>query len=223
VSGFQLLVPTTVSAPTQPDSRVRIALDRVIEEATRAGGVIYSLDCRGLQTAGLQAADNLKVGGLAPGAMEGEIRGHARDRVEFNRDTQEGLAYLAEQTGGFAVLNNNDLARGLARIAGDVRGYYVIGYVPQEGTFARQGQKATSHKISIVVKRPGLHVKTRKAFLGVSDPPTPRPERPRSNSSTPPRHRLRRRILRCAPPHCRDTRRRRACSCARCCTSTRGR
>lgn len=177
--GFQLVVPELTGPgaagggpkTTQPDSRVRIALDRVIEEATRAGVVIYSLDCRGLQTAGLQASDNVKVGGLAPGQMEGELRGYAHERLDFNRNTQEGLAYLAEQTGGFAVLNNNDLARGLARITNDVRGYYVIGYVPRDGTFAREGQKARSHKIAIDVKRPGLRVKTRKAFLGVSDPP----------------------------------------------------
>src|SRR4029079_14071038 len=88
-----------------------------------------------------------------------------------NRDTQEGLAYVAEQTGGFAVLNNNDIAKGLGRIAEDVGGYYVIGYVPQGGTFAKPGEKASLHKIAVKVARPGLRVKTRKQFLGVSDPP----------------------------------------------------
>ncbi len=155
----------------EPDSRLRIALDRVIEEATRAGVVIYALDCRGLQTAGLQAADNLKVGGLAPGQMDEKVRGKALERLEFNRNSQEGMRYLAEQTGGFAVLNTNDLGRGLGRISNDVRSYYVIGYVPREGTFARQGGKPRLHKIAITVRRPGLHVKTRKAFLGISDPP----------------------------------------------------
>ena len=65
----------------------------------------------------------------------------AGDRTAFNRDTQEGLAYLAEQTGGFAVLNTNDLGRGLGRITDDVRDYYVIGYSPSEGTFAKPGEK----------------------------------------------------------------------------------
>ena len=80
------------------------------------------------------------------------------------------MAYLAEQTGGFAVLNTNDLARGLGRITSDLRGYYVIGYVPEDGTFAAKGKTARFHKIAITVKRAGLRVKTRKEFLGISDP-----------------------------------------------------
>ena len=163
--GFQLL------EGLEPNRLVRPALDRVIDQATRAGVVIYSLDCRGLQSATLQAADNLKVGGLAPGEMDATVRATAEGRRTFNRDTQEGMAYLAEQTGGFAVLNTNDLARGLGRITDDVRDYYVIGYAPDDGTFAGQGQKPQLHKISIKARRSGLRVKTRKEFLGVSDPP----------------------------------------------------
>jgi VWFA-related protein len=177
--GFQLLVPelTGPSAgaeggkKSEPDARVRAALDRVVDQATRAGVVIYSLDARGLQTAGLQAADNLKSAPTDVGAMDALVRGQAGNRLEFNRDTQEGLAYVAEQTGGFAVLNTNDIAKGLGRITDDVRGYYVIGYMPQDGTFARPGEKPSLHKIAVKVGRPGLRVKTRKQFLGVSDPP----------------------------------------------------
>jgi VWFA-related protein len=152
-----------------PDTRVRSALDLVVDQAMRAGVVIYSLDARGLQTAGLVASDNVKS--PPPGVpMEAVVRARAAERMEFNRDTQEGMAYLAEQTGGFAVLNTNDIPRGLGRITDDVRDYYVIGYTPSEGTFAKPGQKPSLHKISIKVNRPGLRVKTRKEFLGVSDP-----------------------------------------------------
>ena len=35
---------------------------------------------------------------------------------------------MAQQTGGFAVLNTNDLAGGLARIVDDTRGYYLLGF-----------------------------------------------------------------------------------------------
>jgi VWFA-related protein len=175
--GFQLLVVDPgAGAPRQLDTRVKYALDRVIDQATRAGVVIYSLDCRGLQSGSLQASDNFtktaeafpKVDG--PGSMPDLVRGAAAARLQFNRDTQEGMAYLAEQTGGFAVMNTNDLSRGLRRITDDVRDYYVIGYTPEDGTFALSGRKPRDHKVSISVRRAGLRVKTRKGFLGVSDP-----------------------------------------------------
>jgi len=116
------------------------------------------------------AGDNLKIGPLTKDGFDGVIREQAQTRLEFNRDTQEGMAYLAEQTGGFAVMNTNDLPRGLGRITDDVRDYYVIGYTPQHGTFLPNGKKPALHKISIKVKRPGMQVKTRREFLGVSDP-----------------------------------------------------
>ena len=168
--GFQVLSQSRHDQGAEPDSRLRHALDRVIDQATRAGVVIYALDCRGLQSGVLQAGDNLKSGPLQPDGMDALVRSRAEDRFGFNRDTQEGMAYLAEQTGGFAVMNTNSLASGLGRITNDVRDYYVIGYAPAEGTFADKGKKPRLHKISVKVKRPGLQVKTRKEFLGVSDP-----------------------------------------------------
>ncbi len=161
------------------DIRTRAALDRAIDQATRAGVVIYSLDARGLQTAGLQASDNLKRP-RGKQTFEETVREAAAERLAFNRDTQEALAYMAEQTGGFAVLNTNDLARGFERISSDIRDYYVIGYVPAQGTFVDKGKKPSYHKIAVKVRRPGLRVRTRKEFLGVSDvdqpstPTTPR-------------------------------------------------
>jgi hypothetical protein len=168
--GFDLMSPEEFV-----DSRVRVALDRVIDQAARSGVVIYSLDARGLQTGGLLASDNLKV----PSGMQERVRTEAADRLTFNRNTQEALAYVAEQTGGFAILNTNDLGAGLGRISADIRDYYVIGYLPDEGTFVGKGKKPQYHKIAVKVRRPGLKVRSRKEFLGVSDvdestaPPTP--------------------------------------------------
>lgn len=166
--GFELFVKEPGSAAKQMDSRVRNAVDRIIDQATRAGVVIYALDARGLQTGGIQAADNF-TSDVTGQKMTDSVMGAALDRSNFNRDTQEGMAYLAEQTGGFAVRNNNDLARGLGRIASDIRGYYIIGYTPQAGTFAGKGETPQYRKLTIAVKRPGLRIRTRKEFLGVSD------------------------------------------------------
>jgi len=147
--------------------RVREALDRAIDQAARSGVVIYTLDARGLQSGGLRADDNIKIRG------ESQVRADQSDRNRFLLESQDALAYLAEQTGGFAVLNTNDLARGLGRIVDDVRDYYVIGYVPDDQTFKRVGNKAKLHNVSVRIKRPGVRVKTRQSFFGVSDPEQP--------------------------------------------------
>ena len=125
--GFEL--PDAGSTPL-----VREALDRAIDQAARKGVVIYALDARGLQTGGLMASDSVQKGA-------GGVRGDQTARRKSLLETQEALAYLSEQTGGFAVLNTNDLGRGLGRIVEDVRDYYVIGYVPDEGTFKRINNK----------------------------------------------------------------------------------
>jgi hypothetical protein len=128
--------------------------------------VIYALDARGLQTGGLLASDNVQKGA---GGVRADSAGRRRSLLE----TQEVLAYLSEQTGGFSVLNTNDLGRGLGRIVDDVRDYYVIGYVPDDQTFKRVRGKVALHKISVKVRRPGARVKSRKSFFGISDSDDP--------------------------------------------------
>ena len=153
-----------------PETRVRAALDRTVDQATRAGVVVYSIDARGLQSGSMQAADDFNCSTPCPNDMfERLTRDKMAERSDIRRDTQEGMAYLAEQTGGFAVFNTNDLGKGLARAAADVRDYYVIGYAPETSTFAAKGKTPEYHKISVRVTRPGLKVRTRREFLGISD------------------------------------------------------
>ena len=168
--GFELLEKGRFDVVSQ-SGRVRAALDRAIDRATRAGVVIYAIDSRGMQSGGNLAADdfNCPPPGCTSEAFESGVRQNSQDRREMIRDTQEGMTYLAEQTGGFAVLNTNDLGAGLARAAQDVRDYYVIGYAPESDTFASKGKPPEFHKVDVRVKRPGLKVRSRKTFLGVSD------------------------------------------------------
>ena len=173
--GFQLGAGTDATTMREEDPRVRSGLDRVIDQATRSGVVVYAIDCRGLQTGGMRAADDIHSIDIRnkPEAMGAAVRGAAADRQRTVRDAQESLAYLAEQTGGFAVLNTNDLAAGLGRIGNDIRDYYMIGYEPDRDTFALKGKPPRRHKIDVNVKRSGVRVRTRKEFIGVSDPERP--------------------------------------------------
>lgn len=165
--GFQLAVGV--------DPRVRYGVDHVVDQATRAGVVIYAIDAQALQTGGLRASDDMHSIDAQRNrdAMGEAVGGLAAGRLRANRDAQESLVYLAEQTGGFAVVNTNDLAGGLGRIGNDVRDYYLIGYEPDRNTFTLDGTSPRLHRIVVNVRRPGLRVRTRKEFIGVSDPERP--------------------------------------------------
>ena len=173
--GFQLWEETVATKTSDEDTRVRFAVDRVIDQATRSGVVIYAIGGQALQPAGLRAADDIHSANPRgnPDAMGEALRGLGADRQRAVRDSQESLAYLAEQTGGFAVLNTNDLGSGLRRIGNDVRDYYVIGYEPDRDTFAAKGKSPRRHKIAVNVRRAGVRVRARKEFIGVSDPEPP--------------------------------------------------
>jgi VWFA-related protein len=165
--------PTGIDVQSS-DPRVRAPLDRAIDQATRAGVVIYSIDARGLQTGGLLASDNLKTESVgedpqSEGVLSKSIAKEQQDRGDMLRNTQEGMKYLAEQTGGFAILNTNNLGAALARASQDVRDYYIIGYAPEARTFARKGAPPQFHKVVVHVKRPGLKIRSRREFIGISD------------------------------------------------------
>jgi len=148
----------------EDSSRNYLALEklrRLIDEAGRASVVIYTMNATGLQTLGLTAADN-------PGG--GDVQEMLSSRRSAAFETQQGLDYLAQQTGGIAIKNNNDLSNGIRRVLEDQRGYYLIGYRPDNSTFDPKTGRRTFHKLSLKVTRPGkFNVRMRNGFLGFSD------------------------------------------------------
>jgi len=122
------------------------------------------MDARGLQTLGFTAADS--TGQMSASEIEQSLA----DRRASFFESQNGLIYLAEQTGGFAVRNNNDLAGGIKRVIEDQKGYYLIGYRPDESTFDKISGRRKFHKLSLRVIRPGkFNVRVRNGFFGITD------------------------------------------------------
>ena len=70
---------------------------------------------------------------------------------------------MAAETGGFAVVHSNDLARGFGRIMNDQRGYYLIGYQPEAGTLHAKSD-VQFKRLKIKVKPKGLKIRTRSGF-----------------------------------------------------------
>ncbi|NOT46242.1 MAG: VWA domain-containing protein [Acidobacteria bacterium] len=146
--------------------RVLQSLRRLVDMANRASVVIYTMDARGLQYTGLTAADNTS------GRSAEQIESAMSDRRSQLIDTQEGLQYLAKQTGGLAIINNNDLSGGIRRILDD-QSYYLVGYEPDDSTFDPKIRRF--NRLEVKVKRPGVKVRYRSGFFGVSDEKIVRP------------------------------------------------
>jgi len=133
----------------------RELLQRLVDRSNRAGVVIYAVDPRGLVVTGLTAADNVR-GGTARLVSA---------RSTALRESQDGLRFVTGETGGFAVVNSNDLALGFKRIMTDQHGYYLIGYQPEPGTLHSKSDMQF-RKLKIKVKPKGLKVRTRAGFYG---------------------------------------------------------
>jgi VWFA-related protein len=146
VRGRKALLLLTEGFLNDPD------LDLAREVAGRcreANIAVYSLDVRGLIT-GLPTADSAGTPSFTElGAMQ----------VEQTEAQAAGSVGLAEDTGGFAVRNTNDLGAGALQVAEESRVYYLLGYAPPEGKGPRDWRR-----LQVKVTRPGLKVRARKGY-----------------------------------------------------------
>jgi hypothetical protein len=76
-------------------------------------------------------------------------------------DNQQVLYALADGTGGFVIVNSNDLLAGLERIAHDQGQYYLLGYTPPESA------EGSCHTLRVKVDRGGTIVRSRSGYCDV--------------------------------------------------------
>jgi VWFA-related protein len=131
--------------------------------ATRANLAIYAIDPRGLATSG----DEIETSGTS--SAEPHFR-TAAAVLDVLRLSQQSLRVLAEQTGGFAAVNENDFSGVFDRIVRENSTYYLLGY--QSTNDQRDGQ---FREIEVRVNRPGLQVRSRQGYAAARGP-APRSE-----------------------------------------------
>ncbi|MGC2532097.1 MAG: hypothetical protein WA424_04065, partial [Candidatus Sulfotelmatobacter sp.] len=76
-------------------------------------------------------------------------------------ENQQVLYQLADGTGGFVILNTNDLLGGLQRIAKDQNQYYLLGYKPAVSV------EGSCHTLRVKVERGGTNVRARSGYCNV--------------------------------------------------------
>jgi|HubBroStandDraft_3_1064219.scaffolds.fasta_scaffold01738_2 VWFA-related protein len=106
----------------------------------------YTIDAGGLRVYASTTAENATAG-----------QGVYIDELNI-QNMQSPLQMLAEQTGGTAVINANDVGPSLDRIAYDFNSFYSLGYTPPHNGDGRY------HKITVKLKRKGLELRHRAGY-----------------------------------------------------------
>jgi VWFA-related protein len=124
-----------------------------IATATRGNVAIYGIDPRGLTNVGndveIQSFPQDPTLDLGVSALNNELR-----------LGQDSLRVLADETGGFASVNTNDMNGAFQRLVDDNSSYYMLGYYSTNDR--RDGR---FRKIEVRVNRPGLTVRARKGYV----------------------------------------------------------
>jgi VWFA-related protein len=109
----QYQAPSIISESREFDSTD--LYDSLVRTAVSAGVTLYSIDARGLTSdSGIEAENRTSRSPLAASIATSNY--------------QDSLLYMADRTGGIAILNANDPTPGLDKIAADFETYYSLGY-----------------------------------------------------------------------------------------------
>ncbi|MEM7357154.1 MAG: VWA domain-containing protein [Acidobacteriota bacterium] len=130
----------------------RSLLRPLADTANRLGYTLYPVDVKGVETYSTGSAQFRSLG--EANFVENLVRD--REWVE-----ESSLTYLAEETGGRAMLDGASLTA-LQRTVEDTRSYYWIGFTP---TWQENDQR---HRVKVEVKRKGLKVRSRDSYSDLS-------------------------------------------------------
>jgi VWFA-related protein len=132
------------------DADLARELSDLTKSANRANVTMYTIDPRGL--VGMSDIDEQ----VDPSQWN-----------EFIRKSQDSLRVIAEETGGLAVVNQNDFGKALKRIDAETSDYYVLGYYSKNPDLTKRRRQ-----IEVKVARKGANAWFRKEYV-LKPPPAP--------------------------------------------------
>jgi VWFA-related protein len=145
--GFYLNGKNTASSVV--NERLQLAIDR----AARGGSVVYSIDARGLFAPFHEAA----------GRTARDPNGYLdRSSVGEAGLAQEGLAHIADETGGKFLKNQNYFDQWVSRMLDETSNYYRIAWKPEGDE--QKGGRFRRVEVS-VVGRPELTVRLHRGYV----------------------------------------------------------
>jgi len=140
-------------------------MQATINAAIRSNVSIYTIDARGL-VASAPLGDATKG---SPGGQGMYSGSSARSATSNFQGQQETLFTLAEDTGGKALLDNNDLSMGIIQAQKDISSYYIVGYYSTNSALDGHFRRIKIALNSTSTAKPGKPIEYRAGYYANKD------------------------------------------------------
>jgi VWFA-related protein len=135
---------------TFADADLARELGELTRQANRANVTMYTIDPRGL---------------VGMGDIDEQV--DPQQWNEYVRKSQDSLRVIAEETGGIAVVNQNDFSKALKRIDAETSDYYVLGYYSKNPDATKRRRQ-----VEVKITRKNANAWFRKEYV-LKPPPAP--------------------------------------------------
>ena len=135
---------------TFADADLARELGELTRQANRSNVTMYTIDPRGL---------------VGMGDIDEQV--DPQQWSEFVRKSQDSLRVIAEETGGIAIVNQNDFSKALKRIDAETSDYYVLGYYSKNPDATKRRRQ-----VEVKITRKGAQPWFRKEYV-LKPPPKP--------------------------------------------------
>jgi len=135
---------------TFADADLARELGELTRQANRSNVTMYTIDPRGL---------------VGMGDIDEQV--DPQQWNEYVRKSQDSLRVIAEETGGIAVVNQNDFSKALKRIDAETSDYYVLGYYSKNPDATKRRRQ-----VEVKIARKGAQPWFRKEYV-LKPPPAP--------------------------------------------------
>ena len=135
---------------TFADADLARELGELTRQANRANVTMYTIDPRGL---------------VGMGDIDEQV--DPQQWAEYVRKSQDSLRVIAEETGGIAVVNQNDFSKALKRIDAETSDYYVLGYYSKNPDATKRRRQ-----VEVKITRKNANAWFRKEYV-LKPPPAP--------------------------------------------------
>lgn len=122
---------------------------------------VYPVDARGLMDSGTGSAEQRSLGTAPVGRMD-QLRDVMEGRALAISDPHDTMNAIAEETGGVAFYNRNDLDRAVAQGVADGSTYYLLGYYAKNSKW-----DGTYRRIEVKLAQPEARVRHRTGYYAI--------------------------------------------------------